>query len=258
MRHSLIKTSAVLLMAFLMPTNFYAQDKDSTNLKPSKENWNNFRERDASVFYFTFCVPKSYVTSITATRDSKMLSKVGLYFNFDIAKYELFQILEEELNKETNKKFVVADPDQEDKTFKAYCPACVSANDRYGFDYLPGWMFKKFLIYDKEVPYLVKLEVNIEEKIKMSANIGPEKLKPKCTINLVIYDRDKNTVGKYKYTKKDFDKIRVNSSKNKVFDNLLKTVWDVKGQSGLDIGDVMSIYVQTLEEMMQEVDIKLP
>lgn len=53
-------------------------------------------------------------------------------------------------------------------------------------------MFKKFLAYDKEVPYLVKLEVNIEEKVRMSANIGPEKLKPKCTINLVIYDRDKN------------------------------------------------------------------
>ncbi len=101
-----------------MPMNFYAQDKDSTAVKSSKENWDNFRERDASFFYFTFCVPKSYVSSITATRDSKVLSKVGLYFNFDLVKYELFQILEEELNKETDKKFVVADPDQEDKTFK--------------------------------------------------------------------------------------------------------------------------------------------
>lgn len=111
MRYLWIKTSAILLIAFLMPMNFYAQDKDSTEVKPSKENWDNFRERDASVFYFTFCVPKSYVTSITASRDSKVLSKAGLYFNFDVAKYELFQILEEELNKETNKKFVVADPD---------------------------------------------------------------------------------------------------------------------------------------------------
>ena len=256
MNLSIIKTSAFALMAFLMPVDYYAQDNDS--IMPSAENWDNFRERDASVFAFTFCVPKSYVTSITTTRDSKFLSKVGLYFNFDTQKYAVFQILEEELNKKTNKKFVVADPDQTDKKIKPYCHSCTPADTRYGFDQLPGWMFKKFLEYDTEVPYLVKLDVNIEEKIRMTANIGPEKLKPKCTISFVIYDRDKNVVGKYKYTKKDFDKIRIRSSSNKVYDHLLKTDWNLNATSGLDFSDVMGIYVQTLQEMMSQEDFKLP
>ena len=258
MRFTFIKTSAFALMAFLMPMDLYAQDKDSDTEKPSMDNWNNFRERDASVFYFTFCVPKSYVTSITTTRDSKFLSKVGMYFNFDIYKYEVFQILEEELNKKTGKNFVVADPDQDGRKIKSYSPMCSPTDTRYGFGQLPGWMFKKFLEYDAEVPYLVKLEIDIEEKIRMSANIGPEKLKPKCTIKMVFYDRDKNVVGKYSYTKKDFDNIRIKSSGNKVYDHLLNTVWDVKGTSGLDFGDVMGIYVLTLQEMMSQVDIKLP
>lgn len=259
MRLSWIKTSAFALMAFTMPMNFYAQDNDSKTEKQSNTTeWDNFRERDASVFYFTFCVPKSYVTSITATRESKYLSKVGMYFNFDTQKHEVFQILEEELNKKTGKSFVVADPDLEPRKIKSYSVGCTPSDSRYGFDQLPGWMFKKFLEYDAEVPYLVKLEIDIEEKIRMSANIGPEKLKPKCTIKMVIYDRDKNVVGKYSHTKKDFDKIRIKSSTNKVYDHLLNTVWDVKGTAGLDFGDVMGIYVLTLQEMMSEVDIKLP
>lgn len=253
-----IKTTAFVLLAWMMPMNYFAQSKDSKIEKPSAQNWDNFRERDASVFYFNFCVPLSYVSSMTSTRESKVLSKTGTYFNFDYGKYEVFQILEEELSKKTGKKFVVADPDQEDKTFKAYCPGCVASNNRYGFDHLPGWMFKKFLDYDKEVPFLVKVEVDIEEKVRMHANIGPEKLKPKCTINLVIYDRDKKVVGKYKYTKKDFDKIRIYSSTNLVYDELINTVWKVKTTAGLDFSDVMGIYVQTLQEMMSQMDIQLP
>jgi len=257
MNSTLIKATALALL-FLTPLQINAQENDSTPEKAGIDNWDNFRERDASVFYFNFCVPEAYVSSIKAKRDSKVFSEVSTYINFDIAKYELFQIFEEELSKKTNKKFVVADPDQEDKTFKAYCPGCMSSSGKYGFDYLPGWMFKKFLQYDSEVPYLIKTTVEIQEKISLKSDLMPNHLKPKCIITITIFDRDKNKIGNYKYVKKDFDKIRVNSSTNKVYDRLLKSEWNLKATAGLSLSDIMSIYVQTLQEMMANTDIIMP
>ena len=257
MKRTLIKATAIALL-FLAPIQITAQENDSVPAKPGIDNWDNFRERDASVYFFNFCVPEGYVSSIKATRDSKVFSSTATYINFDIAKYELFQIFEEELNKKTNKKFVVADPEQEDKTFKAYCPGCMSSNGRYGFDHLPGWMFKKFLDYDTEVPYIVKTTVEIEEKISLKSDLVADNLKPKCIITITIFDRDKNKVGDYKYVKKDFDKIRIKSSENQVYDRLLKSDWNIKATAGLSLSDVMSIYVQTLQEMMANTDIILP
>lgn len=235
-----------------------AQENDSVAEVKTTDNWDNFRERDASIYYFTFCMPEAYVTSVKSTRDSKILSQASTRTDFDAARYQVYQILEEELGKETNKKFVVADPDQEDKSFKAYCPPCSTSGGKYGFSQLPGWMFKRFLKYDEEVGYLVKLSVDIDDKVGMSSDVIPEKLKPKCTINMTFYDRDKNKIGNYKYTKKDFDKIRIKSSENIVFDHLLNTDWNVKETKGLSLPDVMSIYVQTLQEMMMNTEIILP
>src|SRR5690554_379603 len=98
MNSTLIKATALALL-FLTPLQINAQENDSTPEKAGIDNWDNFRERDASVFYFNFCVPEAYVSSIKAKRDSKVFSEVSTYINFDIAKYELFQIFEEELSK---------------------------------------------------------------------------------------------------------------------------------------------------------------
>lgn len=257
MKHFLI-SATVLALLFLSSGQINAQENDPVPEKPGIDNWDNFRERDASVFYFTFCVPEGYVSSMKATRNSKVFSGVATYLTFDIAKYEMFQIFEEELNKKTNKKFVVADPDQEDKTFKAYSAGCSTSSGRYGFSHLPGWMFKKFLKYDEDVPYLVNLTIDIEEKVSLKSDLSPNKLKPKCIITMTVFDREKNRIAKHKYVKKDFDKIRITTSENKVFDRLLNTDWDVKATAGLSLTDVMSIYVQTLQEMMANSDITLP
>ena len=119
-------------------------------------------------------------------------------------------------------------------------------------------MFKKFLSYDEQVPYLVSINVDIEEKVRLQSDLTPQKLKPKCTITMTIYDREKNTIGKYKYVKKDFDKIRVYESENKTFGRLLQTEWKVTTTTGLEISDIMGIYVQTLQEMMANTDIIIP
>lgn len=257
MKNILFNIAAVVTLLF-SSLQTIAQENDTLPQKPSVDNWDNFRERDASVYYFTFCVPESYVASSKTAPDSKFLSGMTVYSSFNKAKYEVFQILEEELSKKTNKKFVVADPDQEKAIFKAYSPSCSSRDGKYGFDNFPSWMFKRFLKYDEEVPYLVNLTVEIEDRVGLKSSLLPDNITPKCIIRMTIYDRDKNKIGKYKYVKKDFDKIRVHSSENTVFDRLLNSVWDVKKTKGLALADIMSIYVQTLEEMMEQTDIIIP
>lgn len=257
MKLKLIKTNMFVFCALLMTAYCPAQENDSVEETPNKENWNNFKERDAAVYSFSFCVPKEYIASVRASRNSRVMSEVGVEINLSkIAKYYVFQILEEELQKKTNKRFSVADPLQVSTKIIPSNSNC-DARQLGGFDQFPGWMFKNFLKYDEEAKYLVEVSVDIVEKARLSANIGPEKLKPTCSVSIVIYDRNKNRIGKYAYTKKDFGSVRVYKSTNHVYDRLVNGIWKVDSTAGLQVSDIVGIYVTTLQEMMENTTIEL-
>lgn len=250
-------TNTLAPLALMITVHCTAQEKDSIVETPTEENWNNFKERDAAVYSFSFCVPKEYVASVRTNRDSKVLSEVSTELNLSyFAKYYVFQILEEELGKKTNKKFSVADPMQVPTKIIPSNSAC-SSSHLSGFSQFPGWMFKNFLKYDEEAEYLVEVSVNIAEKARLSANIGAEKLKPVCSISITIYDREKNRIGKYSYTKKDFGSVRVHKSSNYVYDRLLNSIWKVDSTTGIQVSDIVGIYVVTLQEMMENTVIEL-
>lgn len=246
------------LVLFISMTPAFAQNSTTESESADQESWDNFRERQASVFNFTFCVPEGYVS--TANMGEAVVSSLtSASFHIDVGKYEVFEILEEELSKEMGAPVVVADPDLEDKKFKSYNPGCDAAAGKKSFGKFPGWMFNKFLKYDTEVPYLVKMEVNIIDRTKAKANQGPHEVNPTCRIKLILFDRDKKKLGTYTHVKKDFgDDMRVSRSENEVYDHLLNSKWKLSSNVGLHISDIIGIYVQTLQEMMAEQEISLP
>lgn len=208
-----------------------------------KKDWDNFRERDATVFRFKFVMPESYVAGYKKERDSQFLSGVRNQVDLSyFAKYSVFKITEEILSEKTGRKIIVADPDLALSKFGiGPSSSQLTHGDKQGFDNFPYWTKKNFLKYDQSVGNIIEINVELSEHF----------IKPVCTIHITVFDSNGKKIHKYKYKKK-FKQIKKKTSKSKYHSHLTNSVWEKETFSGIPIPTIIDIYVQTLEEMLTE------
>lgn len=210
-----------------------------------RNHWDNFKERDASIYNFKFTVPDRYVAGVKYSRDSKFFSSASSKINLSyFSKYSIFEITEEILATHTGKKIIVVDPDSGPKVMGATMgtyPGIGIADNEIVFENFPFLSKKKMLDYDETVGYIVEMDVKITENL----------IKPVCSIAMTVYNRDKKKVAKLKYKKK-FRKISKTQKTSLVLDRMTQNVWKEDTFSGVPIPTIIDIYVQTLDEMLKE------
>lgn len=241
----------MLCLVTLFPAFNYAQEGnkalvDNTYAKDQMEirnDWDNFRERDASIFKFNFVMPEDYIAGFKKERDSKFFSGVKSQISLSYyAKYSVFKITEEILSEKTGKKVIVADPDLvQNKLGMSPGTNSMMYGDKGGFDDFPYWTKKSFLKYDHSVGNIIELSVELTENF----------IKPVCKISLTIYDEKGKKIKTYKHKKK-FRKVAKSTTKSKHYGLLTNSIWEKETFSGVPIPTIIDIYIQTLEEMLTE------
>lgn len=225
----------------------------SQNLSAEQQlhtTWNNFRPRDASVYFFRICMPEEYVGYRKKSETVRTKQKINLS---DYAKYTCLQILEEELSKKTGKKIIVADPSLA-KNNLGVAPV-TSCGD--GFSSFPGWNKNAFLSYDTDVNYIIKVDVEMISVDRTIYKIDLDYIQPICKITIKVYDRNGKSVGSYKYTLKDYQRMRKNWMKNEAYNELFDTEWRKVYDDGIPVPNIVGYFYQTLHEMMKETDFHL-
>lgn len=249
-----VKSFTLVLILTIMGVSKVAAQENRGTLKERfqyapdqleiKEGWDNFRERDASIYNFQFHVPNTFVAGTVTKRNTTFFSEFSNKISIShYAKYFIFQLTEEILSEYSGKKIIVPDPDL-DVGPMGSTPGTSFINDsdtRTILTDFPYWMKKKFLKYDSEVDYIIAMRVNITKSF----------VKPVCNINIIVYDNNGKKINSFKHKKK-FKAVKTTKSKSQYYGKISKSVWTEERFEGVPIPVIIDIYVQTLEQMMVE------
>lgn len=252
----------VLALTFILGGTFFTANAQNSIMKEVelRRNWDNFRERDASVFKFNFSVANEFFsknmdgTFIGGIRSASNPTDLSGY-----AKYTVLKATEEIFAKYTEAKIIVADPELAAKKSGGKIPGTKVSNFKGpGFVDFPNWSKKQFFKYDSEVQRIIEIEVEMRERGGRS--VLTNRLlyyRPDCLIKMTVYNTDGKKIQTIKHRKRDFQELRNYRSASRLFDVIVGSIWSQDIQAGAPIPFLVNFYLQTLEELLQQNKIQL-
>ncbi|HTO38753.1 MAG TPA: hypothetical protein VL021_10040 [Brumimicrobium sp.] len=252
----------ISLLCFLIVNSYFTINAQSPimNEVKLKREWDNFRERDASVFKFNFSVSEKYFSKNT---DGMIIRDISTASNptdlSGYAKYAVLKATEEVLSKYSEKKIIVADPELAAKKSGGKIPGTKGNTfSGPGFVDFPNWSTKKFLKYDTEVQRIIEIKVEMNERAGRSILTNQlHYYRPDCLIVITIYNTDGKKIQSIRHRKRDFQELKKYRSGSRFFDTIVNTIWNKDIQSGAPIPHLVNFYLQTLEELLQTENINL-
>lgn len=121
--------------------------------------------------------------------------------------------------------------------------------------YLPGNTLNK-AIKTESKDYYINISCYVAASGGTTISLGKEsysKVKPKVTLTIDVYDKDKNKVKEGKVVLKDFEKLRSHSFEN-TYDvyGLKETTDEVTVSETLNSNDILRMYLMALEQVIME------
>lgn len=225
-----------------------------------RRNWDNFRERDASVFKFNFSVANEFFSK---NMDGTFMGGINSASNptdlSGYAKYSVLKATEEVFAKYSDAKIIIADPELAAKKSGGKIPGTKSSSFKGpGFVDFPNWSKNQFFKYDSEVQRIIEIDVQMTERGGRS--VLTNRLlyyRPDCLIKITVYNTDGKKLQTIKHRKRDFQELRNYRSASRLFDAIVNSVWDQDIKAGAPIPYIVNFYLQTLEELLQQEKIQL-
>lgn len=253
-KQSYFKISILLFTFFISSFAVFGQSPIMNEVK-LKRAWDNFRERDASVFKFNFAVSEKFFDKNTKGR----LIGGGVYSasNYSdlsgYAKYAVLSITEELLSEASGKSIIVADPELAAKRPGGRIPGTSEKQFRkHGFIDFPNWSVKKFIKYDEGVSRLIEIEVDMDQRsFNYLFSPGLRVTDVFCKVKLTVYNTDGKKIASYKHSKRGFEPLNRERRVSKLYDSLINSIWASEIKTGAPIPFLVDFYVQTLQELLQ-------